>query len=252
MRDITYKRRTEEQLLKAEHLATLSQMISGLAHDLGTPLNIISGYSEYLLMRTKPEAQGHKELSTILQQTRRIANFIRHMLDLARPVQGRNEPIELKNFISESVDLMSHHFRKADVKVTIEERNPQELLYGNAATLKRAVFNLLLTALGEIGQGGRLEISIDESPYNPDFIMVMFGAMGKDGAGQDLSAVFGGLLSKNEGEISKGVGLSLAREVLTEFGAEVDSFAVAERGVPLVVFLPKKAGGQFTAPSKVG
>src|ERR1044072_4454356 len=46
---------SQDALLKAEHFATLGQMMSGIAHDVGTPLNIISGYAEYLLMRTKPE-----------------------------------------------------------------------------------------------------------------------------------------------------------------------------------------------------
>src|SRR5690349_15997388 len=63
---------SQDALLKAEHLATLGQMMSGIAHDVGTPLNIISGYAEYLLMRTKPEETGHKELMAILEQTRRV------------------------------------------------------------------------------------------------------------------------------------------------------------------------------------
>jgi PAS domain S-box-containing protein len=247
MRNVTEKRRTQEHLLRAEHFATLSQMISGIAHDLGTPLNIISGYSEYLLMRTKPEGQGYKELSTILQQTRRIADFIRHMLDLARPVQGRRDPIEIKGFLLESIDLMGHHFRKADVKVSIDSRITPNLFYGDAPRLRRAVFNLLLNAVCQVGQGGRLEIAIDESPHKPGFTMIVLGGVEKDGAGHDFSRSFAGFLSGNESESSIGMGLSLAREVLREFGAEVESSTVAEHGVPLVVFLPKNNGGQVVA-----
>jgi PAS domain S-box-containing protein len=247
MRDITEARRTQEQLLRAEHLATLSQMISGIAHDLGTPLNIISGYSEYLLMRTKPEAPGHKELSTILQQTRRIADFIRHMLDLARPVQGRTDAIELKSFLSESIDLMGHHFRKADVKVSIESRTTPPVLYGNAPGLRRAIFNILLNAVREVGQGGKLEILIDESSQKPGFTMIVLGAVEKNGSGHDFSRSLAGFFPGSVGEGPMGMGLSLAREVLQEFGAEVDSFAIAEMGVPLIVFLPKKSGAQVPA-----
>jgi PAS domain S-box-containing protein len=247
MRDITYARRTQEQLLRAEHFATLSQMVSGIAHDLGTPLNIISGYSEYLLMRTKPEAQGHKELSTILQQTRRIADFIRHMLDLARPAQGRTDAIDLKSFLAESVDLMGHHFRKADVKVSIELRTTPQMLYGNAPGLRRAVFNLLLNAIRQIGRGGKLELAIDESSDKPDFIMIFLSGEEQDGSGHDFSHSLAGILTRNEGDNSKEIGLALAREVLNEFGAEVDSFANGEKGVPLVVYLPKKSVGQVVA-----
>lgn len=247
MRNVTEKRRTQEHLLRAEHFATLSQMISGIAHDLGTPLNIISGYSEYLLMRTKPDEQGYKELSTILQQTRRIADFIRHMLDLARPVQGRIDAIDLKGFLAESIDLMGHHFRKADVKVSIESRITSHLFYGDAPRLRRAVFNLLLNTIYQVGQGGRLEITIDESAHKPDFIMIVLEGIERGGAGHDFSRSFAGFLSGKENEGPIGMGLSLAREVLREFGAEVDSMAAAGCSVPLVVFLPKNNGGQVVA-----
>jgi PAS domain S-box-containing protein len=248
MRNVTEKRRTQEHLLRAEHFATLSQMISGIAHDLGTPLNIISGYSEYLLMRTKPDGQGFKELSTILEQTRRIADFIRHMLDLARPVPGRKDAIDLKGFFAESLDLMGHHFRKADVKVTINSVINPPTLYGDAPRLRRAMFNLLLNAVSLIGQGGRLEIAIDESQLKPGFTMIVLGGIGKDGTGHDFSHSLAGFLSgkDKDGASSVGMGLSLAREVLREFGAEVDSFAMAERGVPLIVFLPGEVSAQVT------
>ncbi|HVG20089.1 MAG TPA: histidine kinase dimerization/phospho-acceptor domain-containing protein [Blastocatellia bacterium] len=247
MRNVTEKRRTQEQLLRAEHFATLSQMISGIAHDLGTPLNIISGYSEYLLMRTKPDGQGHKELSTNLQQTRRTANFIRHLLDLARPVQGRKDAIDLKSFFVESLDLMGHHFRKADVKVSVDSKITPHLLYGDAPRLRRAVFNILLNAVGQVGRGGRLELVIDESPQKPGFTMIVLGGVEQDGADHDFSRSFAGFLRGTESEGPMGLGLSLAREVLREFGAEVDSFTVAGRRGPLVVFLPKNNGGQVLA-----
>lgn len=247
MRDVTESRRIQEHLLKAEHFTTLSQMISGIAHDLGTPLNIISGYSEYLLMRTKPEAQGHKELSTILQQTRRIANFIRHMLDLARPAQARTDAIDLKGFFAESVDLMGHHFRKADVKVSVDSKITPHLFYGDAPRLRRAVFSLLLKAIDYLGRGGRLEILIDESPQKPGFTMITLKGVEQDGAAHDFSRSFAGFLKGKEGEASAGLGLSLAREVLRELGAEVDSFTMAGPGMPLIVFLPKNSGGQVAA-----
>jgi PAS domain S-box-containing protein len=242
LRDVTEERRAQANLLRAEHFVTLSQMISGIAHDLGTPLNIISGYSEYLLMRTKPDGQGYKELSTILQQTRRIADFIRHMLDLVRPVQGRTDAIELRGFFAESIDLMGHHFRKADVKVSVDSKISPRLFYGDAPRLRRAMFNLLLNAVRQVGQGGRLEIAIDEAPQKPDFTMIVLGGVEKDGAAHDFSRSFAGFLGGEDGESSMGMGLSLAREVLLEFGAKVDSFTVAEHGVPLVVFLPKNNG----------
>jgi K+-sensing histidine kinase KdpD len=141
---------------------------------------------------------------------------------------------------------MGHHFRKADVKVSIDTRITPELFYGDAPRLRRAVFNLLLNAVCQVGQGGRLEIAIDESPLKPGFTMIVLEGVEKGGAGHDFSRSFAAFLS-GEGDGPIGMGLSLAREVLREVGAEVGSFTEAESGVPLVVFLPKNNGGQVVA-----
>jgi signal transduction histidine kinase len=91
MRHLPEKRETLDEAVEASRMAMLGRMLSGTAHELGTPLNIILGYTEYLLMRTRPEAAGYRELSIILEQTKRISDSIPKMLD---PVE-RVEPMRL-------------------------------------------------------------------------------------------------------------------------------------------------------------
>ncbi|MCI0490080.1 MAG: PAS domain-containing protein [Blastocatellia bacterium] len=238
MGDITERQRAQEQLLRAERFATLGQMISGIAHDVGTPLNIISGYSEYLLMRTSPDAHGYKELSTILQQTRRIAEFIKQMLDLARPAQGRADAIGLKGFLAESLNLIGHHLRRSEVEAVITcDVNPP-LIYGDAPRLRQAFFNLLLNASQQVSRQGRLELIVSENSNRPGFVMIALVGTEPDGRGHDFSQTFSGFMSSPlEGE-AKGFGLSLAKKILDEFGAEVYTKDMGDRGVALALYLP--------------
>lgn len=239
VRDISEVERAQEKLIKAEHFATLGQMASGIAHDVGTPLNIISGYSEYLLMRTGPEGQGRKELSAIIQQTRRIADFIKHMLDLSRPAQGRRDAIELKSFLADSLELIGSHLRKAEVKASLACNATPPLIYGDGPRLRQAIFNLLMNAAQHLGPGGEIEITIESSPDRPELIpVVMFGTE-KDGQAHDFSKSFLSILTSEQNREGIGMGLSLTREILREFGAILDSASVAGRGVALVLNLPK-------------
>ena len=237
--DISESERTREKLIKAEHFATLGQMASGIAHDVGTPLNIISGYSEYLLMRTGPEGQGRKELSAIIQQTRRIADFIKHMLDLSRPAQGRRDAIELKSFLADSLELIGSHLRKADVKTSLTCNATPSLIYGDGPRLRQAIFNLLMNAAQYLGPGGEIEIAIEESVDRPDLIPVFLLGTGQSGQAHDFSKSFSSLLTQGQNREGIGMGLSLTKEILREFGASLDSAAVAGRGVALVLYLPK-------------
>lgn len=242
MRDITERERAQEQLLKAERFATLGQMISGIAHDIGTPLNIISGYSEYLLMRTKPEAQGHKELSTIFQQARRVAEFLRQMMDLARPAQGRSDAIGLEGFLAGMLDLLSHHFRKADVKAVLKCDVATPVIYGDASRLRQALFNLLLNICQNNSPGSRIDVSVGNSEEGPARIKIAFSSTEREGKLQDLSESFSGLMHNEQQAESVGLGLTLAREILEEFGAEIRFDKLDSGGAPLVLILPVSAG----------
>ncbi|HKP13771.1 MAG TPA: histidine kinase dimerization/phospho-acceptor domain-containing protein [Blastocatellia bacterium] len=234
---------SQEALLKAEHFATLGQMISGIAHDVGTPLNIISGYAEYLLMRTKPEETGRKELMAILEQTRRVAEYIRIMLDLARPSQGRVDAIELKGFLGDSLELMGSHLRKASVRVVLDCKSAPPVIYGDGPRLRQAFFNLLLNAGRRLGAGGQLELSIEQPSEMPGFIGVQLAGVDREGRSQDYAETFAGFLSTRRNWGAEDMGLALAKEILDDYGARVAALPVNGRGVALVVYLPKGAGG---------
>ena len=233
----------QDALLKAEHFATLGQMISGIAHDVGTPLNIISGYAEYLLMRTKAEETGHKELTAILEQTRRVAEYIRIMLDLARPSQGRVDAIELKGFLGDSLELMGSHLRKASVRVVLACKSAPPVIYGDGPRLRQAFFNLLLNAGKRVGAGGQLELSIEQPPEMPGFIGVRLLGVDSHGRSHDYAESFAGFLAARRNWGGEDMGLALAKEILDEYGAKVAALPANGHGVALVVYLPKGAGG---------
>jgi len=237
------ERRSQDALLKAEHFATLGQMMSGIAHDVGTPLNIISGYAEYLLMRTKAEETGHKELTAILEQTRRVAEYIRIMLDLARPSQGRVDAIELKGFLGDSLELMGSHLRKASVRVVLVCKSPPPVIYGDGPRLRQAFFNLLLNAGRRVGAGGQLELSIEQPPEMPGFIGVRLMGVDREGRSHDYAESFAGFLSARRNWGAEDMGLALAKEILDEYGAKVAALPLNGQGVALVVYLPKGIGG---------
>jgi signal transduction histidine kinase len=245
MRDVTSERHAQEQLLKAERVATLGQLLSGVAHDVGTPLNVISGYAEYLLMmRTGSEGQGHNELSAILDQTRRISTMVGQALDLARPPQGRTDAIEIKSLLADSLDLVGHHFRKMDVKAGLTCTMIPPLVYGEALQLRQAFFNLLLNAGQQVGTGGMLQVVIDEAADMPGFLRLALFGTEAGGVEHDFSRSFAGFLSGQSDREATGIGLYLARRILDEAGARIGSTAAGEHGVGLMIYLPLKAGGR--------
>ncbi len=244
MRDVTGERRAQEQLLKAERFATLGQLLSGVAHDVGTPLNVISGYAEFLLMRKKPEDQGYKELSAILDQTRRIAAMFGQALDLARPAQGRTEAIDVKALLADSMELVGRHLRKADVTAGLTCRINKPLIYGEASQLRQAFFNLLLNSGQQVGAGGRLQVVIDEAPDIPGFLGLAFVGTEVSGVGHDFSKSFAVFLAAQSEAETAGIGLYLTKKILAEAGARIAVTEAGEQGVGFMIYLPVNAGSR--------
>jgi two-component system, NtrC family, sensor kinase len=243
MHDVTEQSRVRRHLLDAERFASLGKMLFGIAHNVGTPLNIISGYSEFLLMRTRPDEQGHKELSAILEQTRRIALLLSEALDVVRPGQTHVSAIDAKALLADTLSLAAHFFRKTNVLAELTCGMSPPLIYGEAPQLRQAFFSLLLNASQNVGIGGRLEIVIAESLEMPGFLSVSVWGTGANGQGHDFSRSLGGVVENSSEVVNSGVGLSLAKHILDETGAIVTFDGSEERGIAIIVHLPVKAGG---------
>jgi nitrogen-specific signal transduction histidine kinase len=250
--------------LKSERTGTLEQMISGIAHDLGTPLGIISGYSEYLLMRSRAGEPGYKELSTILQQTRRIADSIKQMLDLVRPSSGRADAIGLKGFLAELIELMGHHLRKAGVTASVSCCPNPPLIHGDGPKLRRALFNLVINAIETIGPGGEIELILSEVQDRTDLVRIILAGRSESGPPPDFGTAFAGILSDGaklangtkipdgakslSGAFGNDPGLSLTREILEGFKAEIEAIDLGERRIGLGINLPVRSSARAGAP----
>jgi PAS domain S-box-containing protein len=238
MRDVTSERQTLEQLLKAERLATLGQLLSAVAHNVGTPLNVISGYAEFLLMRRNPEDQGYKELTAILDQTRRIAAMFGQALDMARPALGRTDAIDIRTLLTDAMDLVGHHLRTAGVTARLTCITDKPLIYGEASQLRQAFFNLLLNAGQCLGAGGSLQVIIDETADKPGFVGLAFLGTEANGAGHDFSTSLPLFFATQSESGSTGIGLHLARKILADAGALVCGTEGGEQRSGLKVYLP--------------
>jgi PAS domain S-box-containing protein len=236
--------RVQEADLSAEHLATLGQMIGGLAHDLGTPLNIISGYAEYLLMKIGRENAGHKELTAIIQQARRVAEFVKQIVELARPTPGRLETIEVQGFLRSVIDLLGSHLRKTGVEIGLSCRANLPLMQADGTRLKQALFNIVLNGAQAVGAGGELEIIvIDKADVAGDLLITLRGK-NRAGDAADFSGLCADFTQANSGKGLSDKSLRLARDILVDLGAKVSALPLDDHGVALAIILGWRSGSR--------
>jgi len=152
-------RRKDEQIVQAEKLATVGVLVSGLAHEIGTPLGVVSMRLQLLRRRTAKEGEDRRTLDIALEQLERVTGLIRQLLDFARSQPGPEQSVDLSRTLTTVTDLVSPVARKRSA--TIDNALPQEalLVAGSADGVQQIVLNLVMNALQAIPEGGHVRIS---------------------------------------------------------------------------------------------
>lgn len=150
---------TERELVHAERNALLGQLASGLAHEMGTPLNVISGNAQYLLRKAGDSDPARQPLELIERQAQRIAGMIRRLLDLSRPAPARLLPLDAGAVARQTLDTLRSMARGIALEVTVHPAAPPVL--ADPKLLEHALLNLVVNACDAMPDGGRLEVRIE-------------------------------------------------------------------------------------------
>jgi signal transduction histidine kinase len=150
----------ERSLRQSEKLATLGQFASELAHEIGTPLNIIHGRAELIQKKPEDKEQLKKYLNIILYQTERITKIIQQLLGFVRKKNPDLKPVNLCTLLGTTLDFLDYQIQKQRVRVGRDWRENLPPVNGDSDQLQQALLNLILNAIQSMPEGGRLAISV--------------------------------------------------------------------------------------------
>ena len=147
MRDVTQLKQYEMELRQTEKLSFIGQISAGIAHEIGTPLNIILGNAEYLMMDTKSGEKDYDELKMIIGETNRIAKLIQQLLDFARPKKMRSKAVDLNSEIKDVLQLLKSQIDKSSIELSLQLHENLPSVFGDAAQLQEVFVNLIVNAI---------------------------------------------------------------------------------------------------------
>jgi two-component system NtrC family sensor kinase len=149
----------ERSLRQSEKLATIGQLASELAHEIGTPLNIIHGRAELIQKRLGDNEEIHKYLDIILHQTERITKIIQQLLGLVRRKKPEWKASNIGTILENTLDLLNQQIQKQSVRVVKDVTDNLPLVNGNPDQLQQVFLNLILNAIQSMPGGGKLCLS---------------------------------------------------------------------------------------------
>ncbi len=160
--DITDRTELEAQLSQAEKLSSIGLLAAGVAHEVNTPLAVISSYTQMLTKQVRGDDRLSPLLEKITQQTFRASEIVNGLLNFSRTSRTEFRETDLNAIIRETLTLLEHQFKTAQVNAEIRRLMPDlPPILGNAGKLQQVFLNLFLNAKDAMTDGGTLRIATE-------------------------------------------------------------------------------------------
>jgi len=157
--DITERMELESQLSQAEKLSSIGLLAAGVAHEVNTPLAVISSYAQMLTKQINGDDKLGALLDKITRQTFRASEIVNNLLNFSRTSATEFSDVDLNKVISETLTLLQHQLKTSRIKVETEYYEKLPLIHGNPGKLQQVFLNLFLNAKDAMaGSGGVLHV----------------------------------------------------------------------------------------------
>ncbi|RKG71274.1 two-component system sensor histidine kinase NtrB [Corallococcus terminator] len=246
LEDLSNVRMLEDQLLRAEKLATVGVLAAGVAHEIGTPLGIIRGHAEYMLQKVggveHPQGRG---LNAIVTQIDRVSRIIRQLLDLSRLQPARAAAVPLVPVVrglQELLDVEAER-RHLDFELDVPERLP--CLAADADQLQQVLLNLTLNACDACSAGGRVKLSAaafaGSGAQALEMVEIRIQDDGRGIAPEHLHQVFDPFFTTKKRGQGTGLGLSVVAQIVRNHGGQIGVDSEPGRGTVVTLRWPVAA-----------
>jgi two-component system NtrC family sensor kinase len=247
-RDVTELKRLEEQLIQAEKLAAMGQMLAGVAHELNNPLTAILGVTE-LLREGQTDAEAtQRQLEITHRQARRAARIVQNLLEFSRPASPQKKSVDLNSIVDRTLQLHEHSLRRNNVEVDFRPQPDFPGVIADANQLIQVFLNLVTNAeqaIREVRESGRIQIRFARIGSR---ISVTFQDDGIGIRPESVARLFDPFYTTKRPGGGTGLGLSICLSIVREHGGTIEAEALPAGGSAFTVYLPM-ATDQTVRPS---
>ena len=239
---------TIEQLRHADRLRTVGQLASGVAHELGTPLNVVTGRASLISSgRLGPEAIV-ESAQIIKTQADRMAGIIRQLLDFSRSGKSRRAPIDLRMIVREGSQILEPLSRKQGIELVVTESGEPMPACVDPGQIQQVLTNLVVNAIQATPAGGRVTVELSHEPIPSesreadsatDYYCLAVSDTGHGISEEVRSRLFEPFVTTKDVGQGTGLGLSIAYGIVREHGGWIDVESEIGHGSRFRVFLPK-------------
>jgi signal transduction histidine kinase len=257
--------RLEREVQQTQKLAAVGMLAAEVAHEVGTPLNVVSGRAEALERAIPRDHPERRHLDVIVQQTDRIAGIIRSLLDFTRPRRSELRPEALPPILARVAALLESRYRTKRVRIALDLPEDLPRVMADPDQLQQVFINLLGNALDASPPGGTVDVTtraesalpeagrgeIVRGKADPPLLEIHIADRGPGMTAEELTHVFEPFFSTKKRGQGTGLGLPIVEEIIRAHRGEVAMLSVAGLGTEAIVRLPLAPEPGADAPPPV-
>ena len=236
-----------EQLRHTERLAIIGRLSAGLAHELGTPLNVVSGRAKFIETEDL-EKEEIAECSRIIRgQAERMTRLIQQLLVFARRKAPQTTPVDLRILAGQVLEMLNSSAGKQGVSLELVKNSDIPLVAIDPFQMQQVLMNLVMNGIQAMPKGGHLEVGLrlerarppsQEKGEEKEYMAVDVRDEGEGIAPENMDHLFEPFFTTRETDKGTGLGLSIAYGIVEEHGGWIDVESEPGRGACFTVFLP--------------
>jgi signal transduction histidine kinase len=229
----------ERELQRADRLATIGTLASGLAHEIGTPMGVIRVRAESLQNDETTSADSRVKLGIIVRQIDRIARIVRMLLDYARKSESHKAVCDLRTIAERALTLLEPEAARRNVRTVARLGENPLMVNCDADQLEQVFVNLIMNALDAMNRsGGTLRVTANsENNNNGSRATLAFEDTGAGVAPENEDRLFTPFFTTKEPGKGTGMGLAVSQSIVREHDGEI-TFSTNASGSRFVVAIP--------------
>jgi PAS domain S-box-containing protein len=248
--DVTDRAELERRLMQADKLSSIGLLAAGVAHEVNTPLAVISTYAQMLAKQISGDAQKAPLLEKIARQTFRASEIVNSLLNFSRTSPTEFVPVDLNKVLRETLTLVEHQFAKSSVKVDLALDESITLIKASPGKLQQVFLNLFLNARDAMesagSSGGTLTIETDR--WN-GAVRVKVSDTGAGIAPENLARIFDPFFTTKGALKGTGLGLSVSYGIVREHGGDIEVQSQLGKGTQFLLTFPGASAGRSVPPT---
>jgi two-component system NtrC family sensor kinase len=233
--DITQRVRLEEQMVETEKLTSLGLLAAGVAHEVNTPLAVISNYIQMLAKQIPVDDPRQKTIERIVKQTFRASEIVNNLLNFSRTGAAEFIEIDLNTVLDETLTLVQHPLKTAQVKVVKNYTDQLPFVLGSVTRLQQVFLNLFMNARDAMPSGGMLEVRTGAQNGS---VEVEVTDTGQGIPAEHLHRIFDPFFTTKATGRGTGLGLSVSYGIIKEHAGKVDVRSTPGQGTSFRLEFP--------------